>query len=94
MAVGDKVRTTRDIQSFDRDLRIRADAIPSGTLGEIIQQDNDKRFIAVSFENGINGTFGAGLVDGLDSVVVIVEAPSPDIMRPEGESTASVLRST
>ena len=81
MAAGDKVRTTRDIRSFDKNLKIRADAIPSGTLGRIIQQDNDEKFIAVLFENGITGTFGAGLVDGLDSVVVVDETPSPDIMR-------------
>ena len=81
MAVGDKVKTTRDIRSFDKNLKIRDNAIPRGTAGIIFQQNNDEGWIAVKFDNGINGTFGDHLAHGLDSVTVIDETPSPDIMR-------------
>ena len=81
MAVGDKVVSTRDIRSFDINLKIQDDAIPKGMLGEIIHQDNDKRFIVVKFENLLNGSFGDGLVDGLDAVKVVDETPPSDIMR-------------
>lgn len=79
--VGDKVITTRDIKSFDKNLKIQDDAIPKGMLGEIFHQDNELKFIVVKFENGTTGTFGEGIVDGLDSVEVVDETPSPDIMR-------------
>lgn len=81
MAVGDKVITTRDIRSFDKNLNLQDDAIPKGMLGEIIHQDNEKRFIVVKFRNGLNGSFGDDLVDGLDVVEVVDETPPSDIMR-------------
>ena len=81
MALGDKVMTTRDIRSFDKNLKIQDDAIPHGMLGEIIHQDNEEGFIVVKFKNGLNGGFGEGLVDGLDAVEVVDWGPADDIMR-------------
>lgn len=92
MAAGDKVATIRDIRSFDpKTNKIRADAIPSGSVGTVVIQDNSQRFVTVRFEfhrQGIKtietiiGQFGDGLVDTVEnSLVVVVEPVSVDVLR-------------
>ena len=62
-------------------MKLKVDAIPSGTRGTIVSQDDIQGFVSVKFENGVTGNFGVGLVDSIvDSLVVELVTPAPDIM--------------
>lgn len=90
MAVGDIVRTIRNIRTFDpKTLKIRPDGIPPESLGTIIIQDDPNRFISVEFEfiregfkeiTKIVGVFGEGTVDTIENsleFVTVQEPPDP-----------------
>lgn len=91
MALNDKVRTVRDIKTFDpKTLRIKTDGIPKGTPGIVVVQDDVKKIVTVEFEvtrTGINGStkvkgvFADGTVDTIEnSLEVILETPPPDVL--------------
>lgn len=69
--VGDKVAAIKDIQTFDKNLKVRSDAIPSGTIGKVVFQDDENVVVSVLFENGITGTFADGAVDTIENSLVI-----------------------
>lgn len=80
--VGDKVAAIKDIRTFDNNLKIRNDAIPSGTIGEVIFQDDENVIVSVLFENGIRGTFADGAVDTIEnSIVVGIDREPVDALR-------------
>lgn len=106
MAAGDKVATIRDIKSFDpKTNKIRADAIPSGSVGTVIIQDDNQQFVTVRFafsRQGIKtvetiiGQFGVGLVDTIENSLVVVVDPVPvDVLRavPSGLQATASLKS-
>ena len=96
MALGDKVAAIKDIRTFDKNLKIRDDAIPSGSVGKVIFQDDKDAIVTVLFENGIKGTFADGTVDTIEnSIVVEIDREPVDVLRtsmavgPEGEAVVS-----
>lgn len=105
MAVGDVVRTIREIRTFDpKTLQIRPDGIPSGSLGTIVVQNDADRFIQVNFEfirqglqdiTRIAGVFGVGLVDTIDnSLEFITIEPAPELLSFIQEESTVALEST
>ena len=90
MALGDKVAAIKDIRTFDKNLKIRNNAIPSGTIGEVIFQDDVNVVVSVLFENGIKGTFADGAVDTIEnSIVVGIDREPVDVLRP-GQQARSI----
>lgn len=69
MAVGDRVKAAFDIASLDQRGRRKSNAIPQGTSGTVIQEDQAQKVVVVKFDNGVTGVFGApgsGIADTTD----------------------------
>lgn len=104
MAVDDIVRTTRDIRTFDpKTLKILEDGIPRGSLGTVVLQDDENRFISVEFEfiregleaiTKIVGIFGEDIVDTItNSLEFITVEPAPELLAEIRESSTVALES-